>query len=240
MRREAGYPLSAPLLAGLGAVARRGGKAILLLNRRGVVPALHCRGCGETIRCRDCDVSLVLHGDASLRCHHCGYSERAREVCPSCGSPELVRLGAGTQKLERELETHVPELERVRLDADTAGSPASVAAALRRFADADRAVLARPDVQRVTGEMLREACRRGVWGWVDDDLAFVRPWGFALAAIRVPVSIWQGAHDHMVPFAHGEWLAQHVPGATVHLYDDEGHLSLAQQMPRIVADLSGS
>lgn len=141
LRREAGYPLSAPLLAELGAIAERGGKAILLLNRRGVAPALHCRNCGLTPRCLNCDVSLVLHAGHVLRCHHCGHAEPAPEVCPECGSPEVVRIGAGTQRLERELERRVPELERIRLDADAVRRPGAVAEALARFAAADRAVL---------------------------------------------------------------------------------------------------
>ena len=86
--------------------------------------------------------------------------------------------------------------------------------------------------------MLRRALSTGTDGWFDDDLAFVKPWGFDLGAITRPVSIWQGAHDKMVPFAHGEWLAAHVPNARVHLYDDEGHLSLVSQLPRILEDLS--
>ena len=141
LRREAGYPLSAPLLAELGKIAERGGRAILLLNRRGVAPALHCRACGATIRCANCDVALVLHGDGTLRCHHCGHAEPAPETCPVCDSAELARLGAGTQRLERELEAHLPELERIRLDADAASKPGALAAALARFAAADRAVL---------------------------------------------------------------------------------------------------
>ena len=88
--------------------------------------------------------------------------------------------------------------------------------------------------------MLRRAVSTGIAGWFDDDLAFVRPWGFDLETIAVPVSIWQGAHDKMVPFAHGEWLADHVPNARVHLYDDEGHLSLVNQLPRILEDLSAA
>jgi pimeloyl-ACP methyl ester carboxylesterase len=88
--------------------------------------------------------------------------------------------------------------------------------------------------------MLRRAVSTGVDGWFDDDLAFVSPWGFELSEIRVPVSIWQGAHDKMVPFAHGQWLAAHVPGARVHLSDDEGHLSLVAQLPRILEDLSAA
>jgi primosomal protein N' (replication factor Y) len=141
LRREAGYPLSAPLLAELGGIVERGGKAILLLNRRGVAPALHCRACGTTLRCLNCDVSLVLHGDRQLRCHHCGHAEHEPETCPVCRSTELARLGAGTQRLERELAAKVPELERIRLDADAAERPGAMAAALTRFAAADRVVL---------------------------------------------------------------------------------------------------
>ncbi len=141
LRREAGYPLSAPLLRELRGVAERRGKAILLLNRRGVAPALHCRACGTTIRCESCDVALVLHGDGSLRCHHCGWAGPAPTLCPACGSPDLARLGAGTQKLERELEREVPELELIRLDADAVAKPEQLAASLRRFAEAEGAIL---------------------------------------------------------------------------------------------------
>jgi len=141
LRREAGYPLSAPLLAGLGEIAEKGGKAILLLNRRGMAPALHCRACGTTFRCPDCDVALVLHRDEMLRCHHCGHAEPSPSECPSCGSVELARIGAGTQRLERELAEKVPELELIRLDADTTARPEELAGALRRFRDTDRAVL---------------------------------------------------------------------------------------------------
>jgi primosomal protein N' (replication factor Y) len=137
LRRERGYPLSAPLLYELQKVAERGGKAILLLNRRGLAPAIHCRACGVTRRCPSCDVALVLHEGMTLRCHHCGHSEESPALCPECGSSELARLGAGTQRLERELAASVPGLERIRLDAD---SP-DVEEALARFAAAERAVL---------------------------------------------------------------------------------------------------
>jgi pimeloyl-ACP methyl ester carboxylesterase len=63
--------------------------------------------------------------------------------------------------------------------------------------------------------------------WIDDDLAFVRDWGFDLADIAVPAYIWQGSEDKMVPFHHGEWLAEHVPGAVAHLEQGEGHFSIA-------------
>jgi primosomal protein N' (replication factor Y) len=141
LRREAGYPLSAPLLEELGALADKGGKAILLLNRRGIAPAIHCRACGVTRRCPDCDVALTLHGDGSLHCHHCGRREQTPKLCPECGSPDLARLGAGTQRVEAELAARLPELERFRLDADAVAKPAALAETLARFAAADRAIL---------------------------------------------------------------------------------------------------
>lgn len=75
-------------------------------------------------------------------------------------------------------------------------------------------------------EGFRDAVSVGVDGWLDDDLAFTRPWGFDLGTITVPTYIWQGSEDLMVPFAHGEWLAGHMPNAGVHLESGEGHLSV--------------
>ncbi len=92
-----------------------------------------------------------------------------------------------------------------------------------------------PDVDKaaLTGEFaedmaasFREALRMGVSGWLDDDLAFTRPWGFGLDEISVPVMIWQGSADLMVPFAHGQWLAGQLPDASSHLEDGEGHVSI--------------
>ena len=78
---------------------------------------------------------------------------------------------------------------------------------------------------------------QGAIGVRDDGLAAVRPWGFDLFDIRVPVAVWQGREDAMVPYAHGAWLAAHVPGAEAHLFEDEGHLSLVTRIPEILADL---
>ena len=113
LRREAGYPLSAPLLRELRGVADRGGKAILLLNRRGVAPALHCRACGTTIRCPNCDVALVLHGDGGLRCHHCGHAE------PSPADLPGVRLDRARAPRRRHAEARARARARVpRAGAD--------------------------------------------------------------------------------------------------------------------------
>ncbi len=141
LRREAGYPLSAPLLRELGKVVESRSRAILLLNRRGVAPAIHCRACGVSRRCDACDVSLTLHSDGLLHCHHCGFSAPVPKVCPGCGSVEIARIGAGTQHLETELERAIPELERIRLDADVASRPGAVREALGRFREAEAVVL---------------------------------------------------------------------------------------------------
>jgi pimeloyl-ACP methyl ester carboxylesterase len=103
--------------------------------------------------------------------------------------------------------------------------------------DVDRAALT-PQFAEMNATYFRRSVINGIGGLYDEDLAFARPWGFDLKAITVPVSVWQGAHDLMVPFGHGEWLAATIPTAKAHLYLDEGHLSLAAQMPRILADLS--
>jgi len=71
-----------------------------------------------------------------------------------------------------------------------------------------------------------ESLRTGVDGWVDDDLAFLAPWGFELSSITVPTFVWHGEQDLMAPFAHGRWLAEHIPGVTAHLEPEHGHLSI--------------
>ncbi len=83
---------------------------------------------------------------------------------------------------------------------------------------------------------IRRALVNGIWGWHDDDLAFVRPWGFELDRIRVPLNIWQGALDRMVPYAHGEWLSTRIAGARAHLLEEHGHLSLAVASDDLILD----
>ena len=91
--------------------------------------------------------------------------------------------------------------------------------------DVDRAALTSEFGEDMAASF-HEALRVGIDGWFDDDMAFVRPWGFGLDEVRVPTSLWQGDVDLMVPFAHGEWLAAHVPEVSAHLLAGEGHLSI--------------
>jgi pimeloyl-ACP methyl ester carboxylesterase len=104
--------------------------------------------------------------------------------------------------------------------------------------------LSEVDRAQVTGdfaEWMLETCRlglaRGIAGQLDDDLAFTSDWGFDLRDVR-SVAIWQGAQDRMVPYAHGVWLADHIPGARRRLFAAEGHLSLGLgEFDRILDDL---
>jgi pimeloyl-ACP methyl ester carboxylesterase len=89
--------------------------------------------------------------------------------------------------------------------------------------ESDRAVLAREDFGEVLRETIVEQSRNGVWGWVDDDLAFIRPWGFDPATITVATQIRYGTSDVLVPPGHGEWIARTVPGAVVKL-NELGHM----------------
>jgi len=89
----------------------------------------------------------------------------------------------------------------------------------------------------VLAESFRRSVSTGIAGWRDDDLAFTRPWGFELKSMRVPVAVWQGARDLMVPFDHGRWLAANVAGAQSRLLDDEGHISPLNHIDRILEDL---
>ena len=92
---------------------------------------------------------------------------------------------------------------------------------------ADRAVVTGEFADHMAGSF-RIALRAGIAGWRDDDIAFVSDWGFPVEqASAVPVAIWQGDEDRMVPFSHGAWLAAHVPGARAHLVPGEGHLTIA-------------
>ncbi len=85
---------------------------------------------------------------------------------------------------------------------------------------------------------LQRAAEDGVEGWIDDDLAFVKSWGFDPKVISVPVGVWQGRHDRMVPFAHGEWLCSNTETSRSRLLDNEGHISLpTNRLGDIVTDL---
>ncbi len=151
--RGAHHPLHPRTHDALCEVRSAGGKAIVLLNRRGWSNFLACRGCGRVPMCPNCEVALVLHRSraphpaapihAALECHHCGHRERAPERCGGCGSVALARHGTGTERLEHDLrgalgDDHFPVF---RLDADAIVRKGHLARVLADFRAADTGVL---------------------------------------------------------------------------------------------------
>jgi pimeloyl-ACP methyl ester carboxylesterase len=126
---------------------------------------------------------------------------------------------AGPSKLQDYLEREAQVLAGVTGE--------QVAAALGDLVSSVDVGVLTGDYAAYMATTFRCAVSTGVWGWFDDDLAFTRPWGFDLDEIGVPVLVWQGGQDRMVPFAHGQWLATHLPGARSRLLPEEGHLSIA-------------
>ena len=147
---------------------------------------------------------------------------------------ELEWALAGEDTLVSELEREAQKaLDRLEVDP---------AALLSEFelSEADRAVLAQEVVKQRMRISFREAMAQGIGGWVDDDLALLRPWGFDLAEIRVPVRVRYGASDVLVPAAHGAWLAVHIPAATVLVDEESGHMSTPDERLERIREFVGA
>jgi pimeloyl-ACP methyl ester carboxylesterase len=107
------------------------------------------------------------------------------------------------------------------------------------LAPSDMEAIARGGIREMLDDSLLEGCGESVDGFVDDDLCFTRPWGFAVADIAVPVTVWYGHEDTLVPPAHGEWLARTIPGAeAVRL--DGGHFAIYERLGELLAWLTES
>lgn len=119
------------------------------------------------------------------------------------------------------------------------GSVAHAVAALSSILSGVDLEASKGDLGVYLVELLREGLRNGIEGWVDDDLEFVLPWGFELSEIKVPVLLYQGSDDKMVPYAHGKWLADHLPKEHLreHLIEGEGHVSLVAKGEALLSEL---
>ncbi len=115
-------PVLAPMvLASLQDRLARGEQSLVFLNRRGYAPVLFCADCGWKSGCPHCSAWRVFHkGERTLRCHHCGFTERVPRACPDCGNLDIAPMGRGTEKLEEQLAELLPGARIARLDADTA------------------------------------------------------------------------------------------------------------------------
>jgi pimeloyl-ACP methyl ester carboxylesterase len=153
--------------------------------------------------------------------------------------------GMGDENVHEFVAAESGERERAELLEREASGMVGASGPQIRAAFGD--LLSGVDQAALTGtfaEYLAEAItlglRDGIWGWIDDDMAFMRDWGFDLQAIASPVTIWQGGQDRMVPYAHGRWLAAHVRGAS-RLLPEQGHLTLVLEMyGRILDELIAS
>jgi pimeloyl-ACP methyl ester carboxylesterase len=103
----------------------------------------------------------------------------------------------------------------------------------------DAAVLDSADVVKLLAGSFAEGLRPGPGGWVDDDLAFTAPWGFDVGAISVPVGVWHGTEDTLVPVSHAGWLTAAIPGAEGHVTVGAGHLGMLDQLPDVYVWLAG-
>ncbi len=126
---------SRPLQKALGEVLEADEQAILFLNRRGAATYVFCRDCGWAAHCPQCDRPLAHHPDPGLlRCHHCGYERGVPDHCPKCGGERVRHFGAGTQRVQSELERRFPGVQALRWDADTTRRKGAHAIILAHFA----------------------------------------------------------------------------------------------------------
>ena len=112
--------LAPPLQAAVQERLARGEQSLLLLNRRGYAPVVHCHHCQWKSGCPHCSAWRVFHkADRTLRCHHCGFTEPVPRACPDCGNLDIAPLGRGTEKLEEQIAALLPGARIARIDADS-------------------------------------------------------------------------------------------------------------------------
>lgn len=130
--------LTAPLLAALRERLARGEQSLIFLNRRGYAPVLHCGECQWKSDCPHCSAWRVFHkGDRTLRCHHCGFTERVPSACPTCGNLDIAPLGRGTERLEEQLAEALPDARVLRIDADSTKNKGELEAQLAAVHNGD-------------------------------------------------------------------------------------------------------
>lgn len=163
---------------------------------------------------------------------HAPFEAKGLDVLAGMGGGNISEYGAALEG-EETLREHLEAEREQLLDVTVEGFIDAMSSLLP---EVDRAVLTDEFGEDVIAG-LREALRTGVDGWLDDDLAFVNPWGFELDEISTPTMIWHGSEDLFNPFSHGQWLAEHVPGTSAHLLAGQGHLSLWENFPSMLDEL---
>ena len=164
------------------------------------------------------------------------YGEPDLDFLAGMGEDNIQEFGAALKGHD----TLAPALEEIAAGFGGADVAELIESMASLMPDVDRAAL-KGEAGEDFAAQFGEAVRTGAAGWIDDDLAFVGPWGFDPAEIAVPTFLWQGDADLMVPFAHGRWLAERIPGATAHLPAGEGHISvLVNRVDEVLDELAGT
>ncbi len=133
---------SRKLLKEMASVLDAGLQVMVFRSRRAYAPVVQCGACGETVHCPNCHVALSYHRfNNQLSCHYCGYHRPYTLRCPSCGEVALVELGAGTERIEEELQAAFPGRRIARFDADTTQSRLAQERMIRDFAAGDIDIL---------------------------------------------------------------------------------------------------
>ena len=123
-----------------------------------------------------------------------------------------------------------------RVANEIKADPASHVSTLRlEMPEADRRVVADIGIRRLLAKNFAEALRDSAAGWIDDNLAFCKPWGFSLSDIEVPVLLWHGENDVFSPISHTRWLAGHIPGAELWVGSDAAHFSALEVVPDVLS-----
>lgn len=126
---------SRPLEQAMDEVLRAKQQAILFLNRRGSSTYIFCRDCGWVLTCPRCDTPLTHHESLQQAlCHHCGFQTAPPQHCPVCGGARVKYFGAGTQRIQMELERTFPSVQTIRWDQDTASARGAHEIILANFA----------------------------------------------------------------------------------------------------------
>lgn len=160
------------------------------------------------------------------------YGAAGLDWLAGMGRENIEEFGAAISDEER--LTSYLEREAATLHEVTGGDVAAALGGL--VSEVDKRALT-GEYAEIMARCFRKAVSTGIAGWRDDDVAFTRPWGFDLKSLRVPVAIWQGGEDRMVPFAHGKWLAAYIPDAQARLLPGDGHLSLVTHLDQVLDEL---
>lgn len=237
-----GFRFVAASRPGYGGSTRQAGRSVVdvVADSAGILDALgadrcvvagwsgggpHALACGARLGDR-VDAVLVMAGVGP-------FDAEDLDFLNGMGGGNIVEFGKAIEG-EDALRPFLEE-ERAHL---LAASPAELAHAMASILPPVDQALFSGELGEDLAANFREALRLGVDGWLDDDLAFARPWGFDLAAVAVPTYLWQGSEDLMVPFAHGQWLVRQIPDVTPHLEAGEGHISVVfGALDRMFAEL---